>query len=292
MIVITGATGKIGSQVASQLAAMGHKVRIMGRDAGSLARLTTVNIESVEGNMNDITFLTNAFKGATAALLMLPPSREAADFGAFQDEVGLAQVGAVKNAGIKHIVFLSSQGAHDIEHTGTVKGLGRQEARLNALPPEVNVISLRPEAFMENSIDSLRLFQTIASPLRPDVRTGQIATRDIANFAAQRLSKLDFTGKTHQDLLGDREYSQSEIARIAGRAIGRPLEYLQLSYADYQQKLIEAGMSENRAAMITERYKAINDGRFNSGVRDAVSTTPTSFEEFAREVLQPMFAVK
>lgn len=292
MIVITGATGKIGSQVASQLAAMGYKVRIMGRDAGSLARLTTVNIESVEGNMNDITFLTTAFKGATAVLLMLPPSREAADFGAFQDEVGLAQVGAVKNAGIKHIVFLSSQGAHDIEHTGTVKGLGRQETRLNALPPEVNVISLRPEAFMENSIDSLRLFQTIASPLRPDVRTGQIATRDIANFAAQRLSKLDFTGKTHQDLLGDREYSQSEIARIAGRAIGRPLEYLQLSYADYQQKLVEAGMSENRAAMITERYKAINDGRFNSGVRDAVSTTPTSFEEFAREVLQPMFAVK
>ncbi|MNG01185.1 hypothetical protein D3C84_841530 [compost metagenome] len=48
-------------------------------------------------------------------------------------------------------------------------------------------------------------------------------------------------------------------------------------------------MSESRADMITERYKAINEGYFNNSVRDKIATTPTSLEHFAATVLQPMF---
>jgi uncharacterized protein YbjT (DUF2867 family) len=290
MIVITGATGKIGSKIATILIDKGKKIRVVGRSAAALEKLKSQNAEIAVGEMLDIAFLTKAFSEADALFLMLPPDKDTLDFGALQDEIGRMQIEAIKNSGIKNIVFLSSQGAHDIFHTGTVKGLGRQEIRLNELAPEVNVLSLRPEAFMENNIESLKLFNTIASPLRPEISTGLIATDDIAVFAAEKLEKLDFKGKTHQDLLGNREYTQTEAAQIIGKAIGRPeLEYVQYSYEDYKNKLLSVSISESRADMITERYKAINEGYFNNSIRDKIATTPTSLEYFAATVLQPIF---
>lgn len=291
MIAITGATGKIGSKIATILINKGKKVRVVGRSATALEKLQSQSAEIAVGEMLDAAFLAKAFSNADALFLMLPPDKDTLDFGALQDEIGRIQIEAIKNSGVKNIVFLSSQGAHDILHTGTVKGLGRQEIRLNELAPEVNVLSLRPEAFMENNIESLKLFNTIASPLRPEISSGLIATEDIAIFAAEKLDKLDFKGKTHQDLLGNREYTQTEATQIIGKVIGRPeLEYVQYSYEDYKNKLLSVGMSESRADMITERYKAINEGYFNNSVRDEITTTPTSLEYFAATVLQPMFA--
>jgi uncharacterized protein YbjT (DUF2867 family) len=290
MIVITGATGKIGSKTAIQLLHKGRKVKVLGRDSKSLETLKNLGAEIAVGEMKNAVFLAEAFTKADAVLLMLPPDKDALDFGASHDAFGEAQVQAIVNAGIKNVVFISSQGAHDTIHTGTVKSLGRQELRLNALAEDVNVLSLRPEAFMENNIESLKLFNTIATPLRPDVSTGQIATDDIANFAAMKLLALDFKGKTHQDLLGDRDYTQTEIADIIGKVLGRTaLQYIHYSYQDYKKALLKTGMSESRAEMITERYKAINDGYFNNGVRDKISTTPTSLKQFAEKVLMPMF---
>jgi len=235
MIVITGATGKIGAATAGGLIDKGVQVKLIGRNAGTLSGLQNPGAEIAVGAMTDANFLTEAFCNATAVLLMLPPDKATTDFGAFQDAVGEAQVKALQNTGVKNVIFISSQGAHDIVHTGTVKGLGRQEIRLNSLPADVNVISLRPAAFMENCMESLRLFNSIATPLRPDIITGLVATRDIADFAVQQLLSLSFKGKTHQDLLGNRDYAQTEIAEIVGRALGKPaLQYTQYTYEAYK----------------------------------------------------------
>jgi uncharacterized protein YbjT (DUF2867 family) len=289
-ITITGATGKIGFKIATALLKSSKSIRVIGRNAQSLESLKELGAEIALGNMNDVDFLTAAFSDSEAVFLMLPPDKETLDFGTFQDQLGEIQYQAIINAGVKNIVFVSSQGAHDVLHTGTVRGLGRQETRLNSLPNDVNVLSIRAEGFMENLIDSLKLFNTIATPLRPEVKTGLIATDDIADFATQRLLKLDFTGKSYQDLLGDRDYSQTEIATIVRNAIGKPsIEYVQYAYEAYKNALLKAGMSESRAALITERYKSINEGYFNEGVRNEKSTTHTSFEQFAQHILKPMF---
>lgn len=291
MIVITGASGNIGLKTAFNLLSKGETIRAIGRNPESLETLKNMGAELAIGDMNNVEFLSTVFGGAKAVLLMIPPDKRTTDFGAFQDDYGETQVQAIKNAGVKNVVFISSQGAHNPTHNmGTVTGLARQEVRLNNLPDDVNVLSLRPEAFMENIIDSLKLFNTVASPLNPDVKTGLIATDDIANFASDRLFALDFKGKSHQDLLGDREYSQTEIAEIIGKYLDKPgLKYKQYSYEDYKNALLKIGMSDSRASHITDRYKAINEGYFNAGIRNDVSTTPTSLERFAEQVLRSMF---
>ena len=48
-----------------------------------------------------------------------------------------------------------------------------------------------------------------------------IATRDIAQVAAQLLLRLDFSGHSTRELLGQRDISMQEATRIIGKAIGK-----------------------------------------------------------------------
>jgi len=110
MIVITGATGKLGSKIAAELITRGKKVKAIGRRAVKFEALEKQGALIAEGDMLDTNFLTNAFEGAEGVLLIIPPNMQAPDVAAFQQSVGEAQLKAVKNASIKNIVFISSLG--------------------------------------------------------------------------------------------------------------------------------------------------------------------------------------
>ncbi|TAN42334.1 MAG: NAD-dependent epimerase/dehydratase family protein, partial [Nitrospirae bacterium] len=156
MIVITGATGNIGRKITTSLLSQGRKVRVVGRDAGRLAGFAAQGAETAVGDLRDVPFLTQAFSGATAAFALIPPNVSAADFRAYQNEVGAGIAVAIQNSGVAHIVNLSSQGAHLTEGTGPVKGLHDQEERLNRLP-DVNILHVRPTYFMENLLMNIPL---------------------------------------------------------------------------------------------------------------------------------------
>jgi len=74
MYVVLGATGNTGSVLAKSLLKPGEKVRVVGRDAGKLAQLTQLGAESVTADAADVTALTKAFDGATAAYVLLRTS--------------------------------------------------------------------------------------------------------------------------------------------------------------------------------------------------------------------------
>jgi uncharacterized protein YbjT (DUF2867 family) len=111
MIVITGATGNIGSKTAAKLLAQGKKVKVIARNSEKLEELKKQGAEVELGDMHDSAFLTKAFKGAEAVFLIVPPNLQAENISKHQDAVGEAQVEAIKNAGVKNVVFISSQGA-------------------------------------------------------------------------------------------------------------------------------------------------------------------------------------
>src|SRR5579872_2523740 len=62
-ILITGATGFVGSHAADRLLEGGHNVRALVRGSSSLKWLDGKNIETVEGNLQDIESLKDAMKG-------------------------------------------------------------------------------------------------------------------------------------------------------------------------------------------------------------------------------------
>lgn len=284
MIVVTGATGNVGGRIAEQLLGEGRKVRAVARNRDKLKGLADRGAEVAAGDLEDPSFLARVFAGAEAAFVLIPPNLAAADFPAWQDRVGESIVKALREARAKRVVHLSSRGAELPSGTGPVAGLHRQEQRLNGLPG-VDVLHLRPGYFMENFLGSAGMAKKmgiLGSATRPDVPISMIATQDIARHAASRLAKLDFRGQSVQDLLGPRDVTMREAAAALGRAVGKPdLAYVQFPPEDAVKGMVGMGLSESVARGYVEMSAAFNEGRIAPAKRDAVSTTPTTLEEFA-----------
>src|SRR5258707_3208890 len=145
MYVILGASGNTGSIIANFLLSAGKKVRVVGRDSGRLQRFVDKGAQAFTATVSDAAALTNAFSGARAAYLMLPPakSREEQE----RDSDGIAK--AVKESGLPYAVHLSSYGAQVPEGTGSVPGLHSPKQKLNAISG-LNVLHLRAADFMDD----------------------------------------------------------------------------------------------------------------------------------------------
>jgi uncharacterized protein YbjT (DUF2867 family) len=282
--VILGASGNTGLIVANFLLSKGEKVRVVGRDVGRLQRFVRKGAEAFTADVDDAAALTKAFSAARAVYVMLPPlnSREE------QERQSDAIAKAVKDSGLRYAVHLSSYGAHVPEGTGPVTGLHSSEQKLNAIS-DLNVLHLRAAYFMDNNlaaIDMIHGMGLFGHALLPDLKLPMIATRDVGDYAAQRLLSLDFSGKQTRELLGERDLSMTEATAVIGRGIGKPdLRYEQFSYDQVRHALTQMGFSPKKAAVYIEMFEAINAGLLAAQEqRSTENSTPTSFETFVRDV--------
>ena len=285
MIVVTAATGNIGKTLVEDLLAKKQKVLALARDEKKLAPLARKGAETRRLDLSDATAVTEAFKGAQAVFLLIPPRYNAPDFRAHYNDVSRVYVDAVRNAGIKHVVNLSSLGAHLPESTGPIKGLHDHEKRLDGLS-RVHRLHLRPAYFMENAFFSLGLIKNQGingSPIAPDIRFPMIATRDIAERAAQALTNRNFEGCSVLELHGQRDLTLKEVTGILGAAIGKPnLSYIQFPYNDAYKAMVSGGMSPDVANLFNEMYRGFNEGTITpTQPRTSETTTETSIEAFS-----------
>jgi uncharacterized protein YbjT (DUF2867 family) len=125
----------------------------------------------------------------------------------------------------------------------------------------------------------------------PDLAIPMIATRDIGEYAAQRILKLDFSGKQTRELLGERDLTMNEATDIIARGIGKPdLRYVQFPYEQVLQVLMQMGIPPKTAGQFIEMYKALNAGIVAAQEpRSTENTTPTSFERFVQDVFAPAY---
>jgi len=289
MYVVSGSSGNTGSIIADFLLSNGPKVRVVGRDLGRLQRFVRKGAEAYAADPGDAAALTKAFNGARAAYLLLPPlnSREE------QERQSDAIATAVKDSGLRYAVHLSSYGAHVPKGTGPVTGLHSSEQKLNAIS-DLNVLHVRAAYFMENNlaaIDMIHGMGLFGHALLPNLKVPMIATRDVGDYAAQRLLHLDFSGKQTRELLGERDLSMAEATAVIARGIGKPdLRYEQFSYDQVQQALAQTGFSPKKAAVYIEMFQAINAGLLAAQEpRSPQNSTPTSFETFVQDVFAPAY---
>jgi uncharacterized protein YbjT (DUF2867 family) len=288
MITIMGATGRTGRRIAESLLAMGEEVRALGRSAEKLAVLERAGAQVLAGDATDASFLTRAFRGAAAVYTLLPSDPGSPDYRAQQDREGEAIVAAIRESGVRHVVFLSSIGADLPSGTGAIAGLHAQEERLRRLDG-VHVLALRPASFFENFHATLGLIKhrgINGGSVAGDLAVPMIATRDIGDVAAKALAARDWTGFVVRELLGPRDLTYAEATRIVGARIGNPdLAYVQFSEADMAGALTQLGFSSSVANLYVEMTRAFNEQRVVSREgRNASNTTPTRFEDFAAEL--------
>jgi len=296
MYLITGASGNTGNVVAKKLLKHGKKVRLVGRSAERLASLASLGAEPFVANVTDKEMMIRAFSGTEAAYVMLPPDLANPDFQTYQDKMTGAFVAAIQTNQVKHVVALSSIGADKTDKTGPIVRLHHLEEGLKWISG-LNALFLRAGYFMENTLPQTVVVQqmgAVGGPLNPELRIPMIATRDIGEFAADALLRLDFRGQQAQELLGQRDLTYPEVAAIIGKAIGKPeLKYQQLRDEQFRGMLLQMGTSVNFADLLVEMSHALNTGHVRAlEARSARNTTLTSYEQFVAEEFVPAYQGK
>ena len=295
MITVMGSTGQTGGATALRLLEAGEHVRALGRSADRLAALRDAGAEPFPVDASDASALTEAFRGADAAYVLLPFAPEVPDEHAHMAQLGEAIVTAVRAAGVPHVVAVSAVGADLPSGTGFLTGLHAQEQRLQTLTDVAHVLALRPGWYFENAYGWLPVIAeegVIADSVAPDAPLPMIATRDVGAAAAAALRSRDWTGFAVRELLGPRDLTYAQLARMIGAAIGRPdLAYVQLPEDDLRAALAAAGWSPDATRLQVEMNRVFSDGSVAArATRTAGSTTPTRFEDFAAADLAPAFA--
>jgi uncharacterized protein YbjT (DUF2867 family) len=285
MLVVFGATGNTGGAAARALAKRGQQIRAVARCAAPLRSLVEAGAEAATANLEDAASTTAALAGARAAYVLIPPNFLVDDFRGYQQRVTGALEQALRSASLQSVALLSSLGAEHQSGTGPIVGLHELEQTLRQVP-NLNVLSIRAGYFMENflmNVEQVRATGVLGSPAPAHAPLALIAAADIGEYAAVRLSALDFGGFEVVNLIGPELLTMSQVAHALGAATGQPdLPYVQASYREAEQQLVGAGVRPQLAALYLELYRGAAAGLLQPEAGTPVVHTSSDFAQFAR----------
>jgi uncharacterized protein YbjT (DUF2867 family) len=289
-IVITTPTGRVGSKVVENLLSSKAKLILLSRDADKARRFVRKNVEIRQGSLDDLKFVVDASYGADVLFWITPPNMTASDLRHYQNLCGRAAAEAVRVNGIPRVVNLSSVGAHLGSGTGPINGLHDVEILLDGVAQ--NITHLRPGWFFENflhHVNSIRDFSAIFLPIEGTTRYPMIATKDIAAAACEVILDTAWKGRNILGLHGPTDLSLIEAAERLSRGVGREIRYVKISDDEARKAMRSTGFSDNVIELMLELYHSVENGTLKVvEPRTGRTTTPTTLEQFSRDVLAPL----
>ena len=278
MILITGATGTIGTPLLEALAGTAP-VRALTRDPDAAARLSAQGVDARVGSFDDI---AGALAGVDAMFLLSPPG---------DDEMVAQQAKAVEAAsaaGVRRVVKLSSIGAD--EPTGARIIRAHREIERHVEASGMAWTHLRPHWFMQNELGNAEAVAAQGTFYAPDVtRISMVDARDVAAVAARVLTERGHEGRAYV-LTGPEAIGYADVAASYAGALGRTVEWTEVTLEQARASMLEHGMPEVLAGGFTEIMARYRQGGVTAAVSpDAqrlLGRRPRGFEDFVREHLQ------
>jgi len=287
--VITGSLGNISKPLAEKLVASGQNVTIISSKAEKTSQIEALGAKAAIGSVEDIGFLTKSFTDADAVYTMVPPNFSPGNWKKYIAGIGENYAAAIKAAGVKNVVDLSSIGAHMPDGCGPVSGLYFAEKALNGLDG-VNVKHLRAGFFFQNffgNIGMIKHMGIIGGNYGEGTTLTLVHTDDIADAAAEELLGLSSKGKSIRYVIGD-EKTTNQVAAILGKAIGKPeLPWIDFKDEDTFAALVQAGLSEEIAKNYAEMGAAMRNGEMTAEYK---TDRPSVFGKTKLEAFAPVFA--
>lgn len=287
-ITVLGSLGNISKPLAEKLIAAGHQVTVVSNNAEKAAAIEAIGAIPAIGSIEDVAFLTKAFTGADAVYTMVPPNFITTEWKKYIAGVGRGYAEAIKKAGVKNVVNLSSIGAHLPDGVGPVSGIHFVELALNELEG-VNVLHLRPAYFYINfyhSVDLIKNAGIIGGNYGAAANLVMVDPSDIAETAAQQIDGLKFEGKSHLYIVSS-EHTGAEVASIIGNAIGKP----QLPWVEFKDEDVVNGVTGTGASLDVAKNYAEMGNAIRTGIMfedyytsKNVAKGKISFEAFAKEL--------
>src|SRR5438477_8023055 len=274
-VLVTGATGTIGRDVAKQLSEKGVSVRAGVRDQAKARKQFGSKIALAPFDFENEKTFAEALEGVEKVFL-LPPLLPN------QLEIMDAFVDAAKRAGIRHIVKLSAIGVDDERRPTAIEGHAANEQHIRESGAAFTF--LRPNSFMQN-------FFTYFPPHNGAIylpwgngTASFVDTRDIASVAARVLISDGHEGKIYT-LTGPATLGIAEVARILSEVTRREFKYVDVPEAAARDGMLQAGLPQWQVELVMELHAVNKQSRWSaitSDIEKVTGTPPTDFAQFAR----------
>jgi uncharacterized protein YbjT (DUF2867 family) len=274
-VLVTGATGKQGGEVARELLARGYRVHAMTRkpEAEKAQELARLGAEIVQGDLDDQASIARALRGAWGTFAV----QNTWEAGVEKEEAqGKSFAKAARDAGVQHFVYTSVASAHRKTGIPHFENKWRIEETVRALRFPSSVV-IRPVFFMENflspgfkpGIDAGKLMMAI----RPDTVLQMIAVQDIGKYGRWAFDEHAKLNGRAIDIAGD-AHTMPEAALILSKAVGKPVEFVQQPIAEVRK------FSEDYAIMLEWFDRVGYDADIEGTARES-GIRPTSLAQWA-----------
>ncbi|HUN05662.1 MAG TPA: SDR family oxidoreductase [Aggregatilineales bacterium] len=278
-ILITGATGNVGTEVVRELQRKGIPFRVGAYDTAKAATQLKTAGDIVLFDFLEPGTYSSAFEGIEHVFLVRPPALSNVE----RDIAPAIQ--AAGKAGVKHIVFLSIQG---VENNRVVPHYKIEQAILNA---GIQYTFLRASFFMQNlsttHASEIRDQDEIALPVG-NARTSFIDVRDIAAVAVCALTDAGHANQSYT-LTGGEALNYDEVAAKLSAKLGRLIRYTHPSMLNFIWRQLKAGQTLPYTLVMTALYTITRLGNASIVTTDTqqiLGREPIRFDQFALDYRQ------
>ena len=234
-VLVTGATGYIGSQLVPELLAAGHRVRCLARNPAKLPAGVAARVEAVRGDAFDPASLAPALAGIDVAYYLIHSMGASEDAFAERDRAAARNfASAAAAAGVARIVYLGGLGRNASglsEHLRSRQETGDvlREGRVPVTELRAAVIVGAGSASFEIMRDLAQKLPVMICPRWVSSRCEPIAVKDVLFFLVGVLAELRTAGRTFE-IGGGEVYTYAELLRITAGVTGRTLRILTVPF--------------------------------------------------------------
>lgn len=281
-ILITGATGTVGSEVVKQLSAKGENiiVKAAARSAtdNTFENLNRVQVVQLDYDKPDS--LAVALKGVDKLFLLTP-------FQSNMVDLTSNLVSEAKKAEVKYIAKQSVMGA-DAEPGITPGRLHRQAEKIieeSGIP----FTFLRPNFFMQNFVNYYsNLIRSQGAFYIPagDAKVSFVDVRDIAAVAVKSLINDNQQKGRAYNITGGEALSYGQAAEILSKAVGKKINYVNVTDQDARNGMKDMSMDEWTIKSMIELFEITRAGyvsEISPIVEQVTGNKPITFSQFAND---------
>lgn len=275
-VLVTGATGNVGSYVLDFLARDTNIEVVAAISRPESAKKFSADIKTAVLDFENPTTFETSLERVDRIFLMRPPhiSNTKTTF--------LPFIETAKKKGVRHIVFLSLIGVE------SNKIVPHYKIEKYILASGIPYTFLRAGFFMQNlnttHLDDIRNHHKIILPAG-NGKTSFVDTRDVAEVGALALSNGNHFNKKY-NLTGSRALTYYEVASVLSKVLDEEINYQPVSVIKFFRHMKTQGHKTAYVMVVTVLYLVTKFGKAGNiyqDIQQILNREPVSFEKYAAD---------
>ena len=272
-ILIVGATGSVGFEVATRLTQLNKPVKIAVRNPEKAKSINFKDTDFVHFEYNNSQTFDSAFENVDKVLLVSPPS-----YLGIQDIVK----DAINSAVVKNIKLIVNISAISIE-SDLDKPMKEIEDHIRK--SGIDYVFIRPNCYMQNFQDLSRdliIEENQISVPAEDSKTSFVDIRDVADVAVKALTDKSLVNKTFK-LTGKQLLNMHVVAHLFSEGLNKEINYNNISDERFEKLLRSAGWPAGTIKGTMQLCSHVKSGEtsiVSNDIEKILNREPIKFKQF------------